>query len=91
MFFEWDEQKSVANEAKHGISFEKAKQVWSDAERITGPGQVLGFESRWLTIGKVAEKLITVCWTERAEKIRIISARIARREEREVYGEEKGN
>jgi uncharacterized DUF497 family protein len=89
MEFEWDDLKDKANSAKHGISFEDAKRIWDDPERITGPGQVVGFEPRWLSVGKVDGKVITVCWTQRQEKIRIISARPARPEEREVYGEEK--
>ena len=91
MFFEWDEGKNEANIAKHGIFFEEAKGIWDDPERITGPGQVTGFETRWLSVGKIRGKIITVCWTQRLEKVRIISARPARPEEREVYGEEKDN
>ncbi len=91
MDFEWDEAKNKANLAKHGISFEEAKRIWEDPERITGPGQVTGFESRWLSVGKAEGKLMTVCWTQREAKVRIISARPARPEEGETYGEEKND
>ncbi len=31
LHFEWDQRKALANERKHGVSFEEAKSVFSDA------------------------------------------------------------
>jgi uncharacterized DUF497 family protein len=36
MPFEWDSQKSIANEEKHGIDFETAKRLWSDENKVEG-------------------------------------------------------
>lgn len=87
MPFEWDTSKSAANLEKHGIDFQTAQLVWMDENRVTGPGDVVKMEVRWLTVGMVNGKHWTVCWTRRDEKIRIISARTARDEERKVYEE----
>ena len=34
MKFEWDDNKSGANEQKHGIDFESAREMWSDLSRV---------------------------------------------------------
>ncbi len=35
MEFDWDENKNNSNKEKHGISFEEAKGVFNDDQRIT--------------------------------------------------------
>ena len=86
MDFEWDMQKNKINLEKHGITLEEAQKVFLDPERISGPGDVVERETRWLTVGQINEELWTVCWTERGEKTRLISARRAREEEKQAYG-----
>jgi uncharacterized DUF497 family protein len=86
MEFEWDERKNQANRAKHGISFEEAKYVFD------GP-TVSWIDNRWdygevreITIGVIQdEAVIVVVHTDRNERIRLISARTANRDEREIY------
>lgn len=33
--FEWDEEKDLSNQKKHGVSFEEAKTVFNDSSSIT--------------------------------------------------------
>jgi uncharacterized protein len=88
MEFEWDETKQRANVAKHGIDFADAKEVFDDpaAYTILSPRAVR--ERRYITIGSVKGALIAVIFTPRGEATRIISARVARRDERRRYGAE---
>ncbi len=86
--FEWDEQKRLANLAKHGIDFKDAINVLGQ----NGPlyESVRSEETRWVTIGMLDGALIAVVWTPRGEAKRIISARPARRHEREDYARHVG-
>jgi len=87
MEFEWDPDKSEANLKKHGISFHEASTVFGDPMAITfnDPDHSIG-EHRFLTFGRSrANQLLGVVHTERREKTRIISARRATRQEREIY------
>jgi uncharacterized DUF497 family protein len=87
MEFEWDEEKSVANRKKHGVSFHEAATVFSDPLAITfpDPDHSIG-EHRFLTFGlSMMNRLLVVAHTERHGKTRIISARQATRHERTIY------
>ncbi len=55
MKFEWDSNKSDANELKHGIDFKTAKNIWFDENRIEiqAPYPV---EERWIVIGETLWK-----------------------------------
>lgn len=83
--FEWDEEKNRINQEKHGISFETAAFVFDDRFYL----EMYDFEhstdeDRYIAIGKVG-KLLFVVFTERGEKIRLISARLANAMERRLY------
>jgi uncharacterized DUF497 family protein len=84
--FIWQEDKRRSNLSKHGIDFEVAKNIFGDpaAYTYTSPRPVL--ERRYVTIGAAQGTIIAVISTLRGETIRIISARVARREERQLYG-----
>jgi uncharacterized DUF497 family protein len=84
--FEWDENKRLSNIAKHGIDFEDAKQVFSDQAAFTFASARSADEHRYVTVGLVKGTLMAVIFTRRAAVIRIISARIARDSERQMYG-----
>ena len=85
MEFEWDEQKEIINIEKHHISFNIAKQVFNDMNRIEIYDMQHSFEEdRYNTIGMV-EDVLFVVYTERKEKIRLISARLATEKERSLY------
>ena len=84
--FEWDYEKEQRNIKIHKISFETAKLVFNDNNRIElFDINHSGAEDRIITIGKV-DKVLFVVYIERGEKTRIISARAATKAERRLYG-----
>ena len=88
LLFEWDEEKNKKNITKHGISFQAAVKVFNDENIfIDTDYRHSGSEDRYYAIGCVEHKLVIiyVSFTERGKIIRIISARKANREERELY------
>src|SRR5438105_1090699 len=87
--FEWDEEKAASNQKKHKVTFEEAATVFADplAAIFDDEGHS-GKEQREIIIGQSAEnRLLLVCFTERAGAIRIISARRATKRERRDYEE----
>ena len=88
--FEWDEDKAEENLRKHGISFEEAQTVFNDPLAITIPDPDHSLaEDRFITIGLSNKRRVLVAiYTERRQKIRLISARKASRAERNKYEEE---
>lgn len=88
--FEWDEQKDLANSLKHGVSFMEAQYAFFDHDRIIAKDlNHSKLEKRYYCIGKVKNQIITVRFTYRRNKIRIIGAGYWRKG-RNVY-EEKNN
>lgn len=83
--FAWDENKRQANVAKHGIDFVDAQDVFKDPAAFTYRSARPTNEQRYVTIGVVKGVLVAVISTLREGTIRIISARIARRTERQMY------
>ena len=87
MRFEWDSSKAQLNFSKHGISFEEALTIFGDPLSITSPDPDHSEEEApWISIGVSTNfKTIVVVHTDRAETLRIISARLAKKRERECY------
>ena len=87
MNFEWDANKNESNIRKHGIRFADAVNVLEDESAITVVDDAPG-EQRLVTIGlDVLARILVVVYIYRGENIRIISARLAERCEREEYAE----
>jgi uncharacterized protein len=86
--FEWDENKRRSNVIKHGIDFADAKEVFHDPAAYTSVSPRSVPERRYVTVGSMRGALIAVIFTFRGQVIRIISARVARRIERQTYGTE---
>ena len=84
MEFEFDNEKSSRNKQKHGIDFFEAQSLWDDPDYIIVPAKTID-ETRFLIIGKFGSNHWSAVITYRNEKIRIISVRRARKEEREIY------
>jgi len=86
--FEWDQQKASKNDKKHGVSFSEATTIFADPLELTisDPDHSSG-EYRFLSIGRSnTGSLLVVFYTEREQnRIRIISARQATRQERKYY------
>ena len=88
--FEWDADKAEANLRKHRIAFEAARRVFEDDFAVEWPDADLPYgpygEMRFVITGMVDGRLLRVAYTERNDRIRIISARKATpHEQREYY------
>jgi len=83
--FEWYSEKEHLIAEKHGLNIETIKRIFDDPFRIVQYDEThSGLEDRWQILGKVKNILFSV-YTERGEKIRIITARKATPEERRIY------
>ena len=85
MEFEWDENKNRINIEKHHVSFQRAAKIfegdvleWEDTLKDYG-------ETRIIAIGRSEGRLLRVVYTQRGNKIRIISARKANKNDRRNY------
>ncbi|MEH2007907.1 BrnT family toxin [Nostoc sp.] len=87
MEFEWDESKATANLTKHGVSFEEAKTVFDNVVAVIFDDEAHSVgEKREIIIGHSQNnRLLLISFTERSNVIRIMSARLATRREREDY------
>lgn len=89
MQFEWDSEKAETNLRKHGVSFEEAATAFLDDFSLTGDDpDHSADEDRFITFGlSSVGRLLVVSYTERDERIRIISARLGTRSERRLYAQ----
>ena len=75
MTFEWDDKKNIENTLKHSISFEEAQYAFFDVNRIILKDEKHSVvEERYFCIGMVDIGIVTVRFTMRKNKIRIIGA-----------------
>lgn len=89
----WDRAKDLANQKRHGLSFEEARALL-----VSGVDYLEIFdeehsehEDRFISIGPIARGIVLVVWTERDENtVRIISARFATKRETALYREHVG-
>jgi uncharacterized protein len=85
MGFQWDGEKSAANEAKHGLSFADAVVIFAGPVLIVEDVRREYGERRWNALGESEGVVLHVTYTLRNGDIRLISARKASRDERESY------
>jgi uncharacterized DUF497 family protein len=88
--FEWDPEKDRINQQKHGVSFAEGSTVFGDplARTVPDPRYSIG-ELRFLTTGySSANRLLIVAHTDRGERTRIITCRVAKPKERRFYEKE---
>ncbi len=69
---------------KHGIDFETAKMLWKDPNRVEIPSRWLD-ESRYILIARLESNLWSAIYTIRENRIRLISVRKSRHNEKEIY------
>jgi len=84
--FEWDNDKAVINWRVHGVEFHHAIRAFRDpfaVERIDAREDY--GEERINLVGMCDGVLIHVTYTERGERLRLISARRAERHEQDDY------
>jgi len=91
MNFEWNESKQQKNVLKPGIDFADAREVFDDPAAYTLLSPRVAGELRYVTVGLMRKQLIAVVFTHRGDAVRIISARVARRNERKLYDSESAN
>ena len=88
MEFEWDLEKNKINQRKHKISFEEASEIFFYPIYEIVDDRFSYGETRYIAIGNNNQMIIlTVVYTEREGKIRIISARYSTKQEKELYYE----
>ena len=87
--FEWDERKALANERKHGVSFDEARSAFFDERaRLIDDPEHSEDEERFILMGLSSSLrllLVCHCYRSKANVIRIISARKATARESKSY------
>jgi uncharacterized protein len=84
--FEWDDEKASANIREHGVSFAQAVTAFGDpfAVEWIDERETYG-EERSVLLGMVRGQVLTIVYTERGDRIRIISSWRATRHEQDYY------
>lgn len=73
--FEWDPAKDLENQRKHGVSFVDARRAFFDKCRVIAEDtRHSKTERRFFCFGVVNGGVMTVRFTMRGERIRIIGA-----------------
>jgi uncharacterized protein len=89
--FEWDDKKEQTNCSKHGVSFFEAQKAFLDPKRVIAEDlEHSHSEKRYYCFGKVNDGIMTVRFTYRNNKIRIIGAGYWRKG-RKIYEQQKQN
>jgi len=86
--YEWDDAKAEINKQKHSVSFREAVTVFDDPlSELLDDSQHSDQEERQILMGESdARRLLVLCFTERPNATRIISARLATKGEAKRYG-----
>ncbi|GAA2877588.1 uncharacterized DUF497 family protein [Aminobacter niigataensis] len=82
---EWDQAKAETNEAKHGVSFERARAFEFDTALIVEDDRADYGETRLVAIGLIGSRVHVIVYTERGDTCRVISLRKANRREIDIY------
>lgn len=87
MTFDFDPEKARLNPINHeGVTFDEASAVLLDPYALTRIDVDTTNESRYVTLGMGSTaRILVVVWTERTERIRIISAWKANNPQRRIY------
>jgi uncharacterized DUF497 family protein len=74
--FEWDDDKDKRNRKKHGVPFAVAQYAFADPRRVIlkDVTHSTAAEERFFCLGEVGEGILTVRFTWRSGRIRIIGA-----------------
>lgn len=84
MEFEWDEAKRLKCIAERGLDFLDAALLFDGRDLLSVPSPRAG-EERWLSVGELEGRLIAVVWTWREDRLRVVTVRKARDEEKKRY------
>ena len=83
---EWDERKRESTLVKHGIDFFDATRIFDGRPVVLAPSKYPD-EERWIATGKLSGQMFSVVCAFRDSRIRIITARRARKNEQREYHE----
>ncbi|MES1156950.1 MAG: BrnT family toxin [Alphaproteobacteria bacterium] len=84
--FEWDDDKDLSNQGKHGVQLILAAQLFQDNKRLEFvSANSTDAETRLVTIGRAFGLVWTCVYTWRGRRRRLISLRRAHRKERVAY------
>ncbi len=88
MKFSWNEARNLANKRKHNVRFEEAQDLFGSGDYLEiFDAEHSEIEERFIAIGPIGRGPIVVVWTEaEADEIRIVSARMATKVERDNCG-----
>lgn len=85
-FFEWDRIKSLSNKKKHGVSFGETIEIWKGYHlTVENIAYSKDGENRNATMGYIGKNIYTAIWTLREGRIRMISVRRSKHDEKEVF------
>ena len=82
--FEWDDENAVSNFAKHCVTFEHARTAFDDPGSVDRDDHDSS-EGRYKRLCRLGVEVLVVIWTERGDRVRIISARKATKHEQRSY------
>jgi uncharacterized protein len=72
-YFEWDDAEAEANFRKHEVRFEHAAEACEDTDALIELDDSEDYgEDRFILIGRAADGVLTVVYTERNDRVRII-------------------
>ena len=91
--FEWDEGNVEKNWEKHKVFFKEAEEVFfNEPFDIRADEKHSEIEDRFVILGVTdGGRMLSVVFTLRKNKIRVISARVQDRKERKIYEKIKTN
>lgn len=84
---EWDPAKNQSNKAKHGLDLAGAAEVFGGLVAVAEDLRRDYGEPRYKAIGMLGDMVVSVAFTVRGERVRVISLRRAGRKERRAYEE----
>ena len=82
--FEWDDRKAKRNVRDHRVTFEQARAAFNDPDCINREDPDPD-EERYSRLCRLEDRVFVVVWTQRGNRIRIISARPATKYEQQAY------
>jgi uncharacterized DUF497 family protein len=82
--FEWDDRKAARNVRDHGITFEEARAAFDDPDNVE-EDDADPDEERYKRLCRLNQDVLMVVYTERGNRIRILSARPANKHEQRTY------
>ncbi len=86
--FKWDDRKAAANFRKHHVAFDFARSAFDDKKVFERLDTDETDEERFLATGLAGVRMLTICYTQRGPRKRIISAWKATRNEQNSYNEQ---